>query len=461
MIVSCKGLTIFNTDGSVTYESAETLEHIITAHGHFPDKRAGKKGNEPENVEYATYGEKKFMFIGSERSSVVLVYSIADNADPEFIQLLPAAVKPEGLLVIPERNLFVAAGEKDDRGDKIRSALSIYQLQEKAPNYPSIVFSRAENELPTGWGALSGLSMDLQDDNIAYTVKDSFYDSSSILKIDIAKVPALITNDIRLTDTNGKLAAVDASLVNGDADMSVNLDPEGITTSANGGFWIASEGKGSIGSTTKPFKFENMLVHTSSTGVIEEVVTLPTEVSKRQLQFGFEGVASVMDGNTEILYVAFQRTWEGDTENHVRIGQYNTFTAEWAFFYYPLDAIESANGGWVGLSDTTYLGNDEFMVIERDNQAGPDAAIKRLYKFTVTGLTPLIDDGNDTTAYPIINKKLVEDLMGNLAASGGLTLEKIEGIAVTADGTVLVVNDNDGVDDSNGETQLLRLKNIL
>jgi hypothetical protein len=51
--------------------------------------------------------------------------------------------------------------------------------------------------------------------------------------------------------------------------------------------------------------------------------------------------------------------------------------------------------------------------------------------------------------------------MDELQATVGLTLEKIEGLAVTAQGTALVVNDNDGVDDSNGETQLLRLKDIF
>ena len=453
-----RGFTIFNIDGSVAYDPAESFEHIIMRHGHFPDKRAGKKGNEPENVEYGVFGGKKYMFVGSERSSVVAVYRIRANADPKFIQLLPASVKPEGLLAIPERNLFIAAGEADDRGDKIRSALTVYQLEKGESDYPTITSNNDENGLPIGWGALSGLSMDLSDSHTAYTVSDSFYDSSRIFSVDIAKIPARITGEIVLKDTNGALAAIDASLVNGDDEMTVNLDPEGITTSENGGFWLASEGRGTIGDSNKPFEFENMLVNVSSTGLIEQVVTLPTEIANRQQRFGFEGVASVMSGSTELLYVAFQRTWSGDEANHVRIGQYNTATGNWKFFYYPLDTAESINGGWVGLSEITSLGNDEFMVIERDNQGGPDAAIKRLYKFSIADMTPLADDGSDTVAYPVLAKTIVDDLMDDLAATGGLTLEKVEGLAVTADGTVLVVNDNDGVDDSNGETQLLRLK---
>ncbi|MCF6283069.1 MAG: esterase-like activity of phytase family protein [Candidatus Polarisedimenticolaceae bacterium] len=456
-----RGFTLFNIDGSVAYESAESVEHIITSRGHFPDKRAAKKGNEPENVEYGVYGDEEYLFVGSERSSVVLVYRITADFDPEFIQLLPAATKPEGLLAIPERGLFIAAGEEDSRADKIRSALTIYQLQDGTAHYPNIVSNNDLGDLPVGWGALSALSIDQQSDNLAYTVADSFYDSSRIFVVNIAEAPARINREILLKDTNGQLTAVDANLVNGDAEMSVNLDPEGIATSANGGFWLASEGKGTIGDLLKPFEFENMLLHISSDGLIKEVVTLPTEVADRQVRYGFEGVAAVMDGTTEMLYVVFQRSWRGDNDNRVRIGQYNTDTAKWRFFHYELDAVESINGGWVGLSDITSLGNDRFMVIERDNQGGPDAAIKRLYKFSIAGVTPLADDGSDTVAYPVLTKTLVDDLMDNLAATGGLTLEKIEGLAVTADGTVLIINDNDGVDDSNGETQLLRLPNLL
>lgn len=453
-----RGFTVFNIDGSVAYASGNSVEHTIVRHGHFPEKRAGKKGNEPENAEFAKFGKDKLLFIGSERASVALVYKLRKhNKAPKLIQVLPTAVKPEGLLAIPQHNLFVVAGEKDDRGDKIRSGLSIYKRGE-GKNYPTIVSKNRRDGTPIPWGALSGLAMDREDEDTVYTVQDSFYKKSRILKVDIDKTPAKITKEIILKDMMGKLAEINPSIVN--SDSTVNLDPEGIATRKDGGFWMASEGKGTLGSSSKPFETKNLLLRVSNKGLIEEVITLPATVNSRQVRFGFEGVTTVDTSKGEVIYVAFQREWAGDKEKHVRIGRYDTASNEWSFLYYPIEAPLSNNGGWVGLSDLTYLGNDEFAVIERDNQGGPDAAIKRIYKFSTVDLTPSEDNGA-APSFPVVSKQLVRDLMLDLKSTGGLVLEKVEGLAVLPEGDVLVVNDNDGVDDSNGETQLLKLKGLF
>ncbi len=143
----------------------------------------------------------------------------------------------------------------------------------------------------------------------------------------------------------------------------------------------------------------------------------------------------------------------GGDESSPRIGVYNTTSESWSFLYYPLDAVESQNGGWVGLSDLTAIGNGESLVLERDNQGGADAAIKRIYRFDASSLV----DG-DT-----IVKTLVRDLIseGDLSAPGGSLYEKVEGLTVTANNNVYIVNDNDGVDDNNGETQLINLGSTL
>jgi hypothetical protein len=48
-----------------------------------------------------------------------------------------------------------------------------------------------------------------------------------------------------------------------------------------------------------------------------------------------------------------------------------------------------------------------------------------------------------------------------LKAPKGLVPEKIEGLAVTKDGYVWIINDNDGVKDNNGETQLLNMGQLF
>ena len=181
-------------------------------------------------------------------------------------------------------------------------------------------------------------------------------------------------------------------------------------------------------------------------------MTLPDALNAVQLRFGFEGIAEYNGSG----YVAFQRVWpdaDGGTDPGARIGAYDLTAGTWRFFFYPLDPPESQNGGWVGLSDLTSLGDGRFLVVERDNQGGPDAAVKRLYTFDVNGAT----DGDTLT------KTLVRDLIveGDLTATGGLIAEKIEGSAVTADGDVYIINDNDGVDDNSGETNLINLGDIL
>lgn len=144
-----------------------------------------------------------------------------------------------------------------------------------------------------------------------------------------------------------------------------------------------------------------------------------------------------------------------------RIGRYDTVTEEWTSAYYPLDELTSPNGGWVGLSELTCLGCEKFAVIERDNQGGPDATIKRIYTFSIDDVS--FRDRSRTPNFDILDKTLARDILveGDFDSTGGLVPEKIEGLAVLCDGTTPIVNDNDGVDDSSGETQLVNLDPIF
>lgn len=463
-----RGFTIFNTKGEVVWNSGNTLDHMAARVGHYPDARSGNKGNEPENAEVGIFGDERYLFINSERSSLVFVYDVADPTRPEFKQVLPAAAGPEGALAIPSRNLLVVASEEDNRGDLLRSSVNIYSYGYSQKSYPTITSVDRSNGTPIPWSAMSGLSSDPMNKDRVYAVEDSFYGMNRIFSLDISTSPAMIIAETAIKDTNNVFAGVNAvplannSVAANDAtrigvfdsadlaaminsDKTVNIDPEGIAKASDGGFWIASEGSGTVGESNRPINSLNFIFKTDANGVIEKVISLPDALNANQLRFGFEGIAEYNGA----AYVAFQRVWSGDT--NVRIGIYDVAADSWKFLFYPLDQRESQNGGWVGLSDLTSLGNGAFLVLERDNQGGPDAAIKRLYRIETNGVA-------ENT---LLTKTLVKDLMADLAAPGGLTPEKIEGMTVLSNGEVLIINDNDGVDDNSGETQLLNLGTVL
>ena len=453
-----RSFTVFNTDGSVAYDSGSSLEHLMASIGHYNDKRSDAKGNEPENAEFGRFEGTDYLFVASERSSALVVYDLSKANVPAFKQVLPAGLAPEGVLAIPSRNLLITASEADDRSILSRSSLSIYQYQTAAAAYPTIQSVNRADGTPIPWAALSGLAA-APTGSLVYAVDDSFYASNRIFEIDTAVKPAKLQKEIRITDPNGKIAALAASLpdvadVNAfddtdlaamvNADKSVNLDPEGVAVASAGGFWLASEGSGTVNDAKYPIKSANLIFKLSATGVIEDIIQLPADVNAKQQRFGFEGVTE-SDGK---LVVAFQRAWTGDTLP--RIGVYDLTAKTWQFLFYPLDVVASPNGGWVGLSDITALGSGKFMVVERDNQGGPDARIKRLYRINLTGIA---DNA-------VLTKTLVRDVVNDLKTPGGQVPEKIEGLARLANGDVFIVNDNDGVDNNSGEVQLINLGKI-
>ena len=142
-----------------------------------------------------------------------------------------------------------------------------------------------------------------------------------------------------------------------------------------------------------------------------------------------------------------------------RIGRYQVASDSWSFYYYPLEQSFTDFEAWVGLSEITAIDDETFLVIERDNQANVDAVVKRIYQFSIVGLTPHAEpDLGEIPDFPVVEKFLEKDLMKGLRKAKGLILEKIEGMAISKKGDLYIINDNDGVDNSNGETQLLRIE---
>ncbi|MCU4181446.1 esterase-like activity of phytase family protein [Bosea sp. BH3] len=423
-----RGFTIFRKDGTVEFDSGSDVDHVAMALGHYPERRSAAKGSEPEGIEVATYGQDRLIFVGLERASLVLVYKDEGaGKTPRFLQALPGGIGPEGLLAIPQRDLFVSASETDV-GEKggARSAVTIYRRSEGPASYPTIQ-SADENGAPIGWGALSGLAADQTASGKLFAVTDSAYSPSRILEIDATGKPAKITGAITVT-RDGKPAAYDL---------------EGIATRPAGGFWLASEGNPE----NKDKPTQNILLRVSAKGEVEEEILLPEELAKQATRFGFEGVAITGTGADETVWLAVQREWKDDPKGKTKILTYKPATKAWGALHYPLS--QPAAGAWMGLSELTYLGNDTFAVIERDNLFGAKA-VKTLTTFSVKGLTPA---ALGSATIPTVDKTLLRDLTPDLMKAGGYGLDKVEGMTVDKAGNLFVVTDNDGVDDSSGETQ--------
>lgn len=222
---------------------------------------------------------------------MVGVYDVSDPAAPVRRQILPTSVGPEGAVAIPSRDIFIVATEVDERGNKIRAGISIYQLMEKdTPSYPSVVSADRENGSPIPFSALSGLAcgdspvLSTRLENKVFTVEDSFYQKSRMFVIDVSSFPYTLESEFRIMDSNGLLAAVEASVPLVNDDMTVNVDLEGIARSEQGGFWLVSEGRGTVGDESRPVEFPNLLLKVDDTGVITQVVMLPEEVNAIQVR---------------------------------------------------------------------------------------------------------------------------------------------------------------------------------
>lgn len=411
--------TIFNRDGSVVYESGASLERAIAEIGHYPEHRSKTKGVELESVEIATFGETQMAFVASERGSVIGVYDVTDPKAPVLKQLLPSGISPEGMVAIPQRDLLVSANEVDLRADGgAPSHVMIYQLAEGPAAYPMI--TSAGSEALIGWGAFSGLTADPKDAGKLYAVSDSVYAAApTIYSIDATQTPAKITS--AMTVTRG-------------GDAAQKLDLEGIAADGDGGFWLASEGRSDK-------LVPHAIYHVDAEGAIDQEIGLPEALLAQESRYGFEGITMVGD----TLWMAVQREWKDDPKGMVKLLAYNTKEETWGAVHYPLDA--PSDGAWMGVSEITVKG-DWAYIVERDNQIAGKAATKKLYRVAVSQLAPAELGGS----LPVVSKELVRDLVPDLGVLNGYIVDKVEGFTIDAAGTGWVVTDNDGVDDSSGET---------
>ncbi|WP_457939525.1 esterase-like activity of phytase family protein [Mesorhizobium sp. 10J20-29] len=426
-----RGFSIFSKTGEMLFDSGTAYEYEAAKVGHFLDARAGKKGIEPEGLETGKFGDDSLFFVTAERASLIATYKDA-GAEPQFLQLLPSGVAPEGLVAIPSRNLLVTANEADLAEDGgARSHVMIYERAEGPASYPMITSGLTDDGTPLGWGALSGLAADPEEAGKLYAVSDSFYKNSpAIFTIDTTQTPALITA---------------RTVVTRDGAPAQKLDLEGIAADGKGGFWLASEGR-----TDK--LTPHAILHVDAKGAVKDEIGLPDELMANEIRFGLEGITTVGEGDDMMLVMAIQREWRDDPKGQVKLLAYTPKTKEWSAVRYPLEKAET---GWIGLSEIT-AHDGKLYIVERDNLIGQASRIKRVYAVSLDGFKPEKLGGE----LPVVAKALVHDLMDDLKATGGYVIDKVEGFAIDKNGDAYAVTDNDGVDDSSGETLFLRLGNI-
>ncbi|NYG58491.1 hypothetical protein BJ980_001414 [Nocardioides daedukensis] len=417
-----RGWSVFDTTtGEVAWDAGNSFEQIAIRHGLHNNGRAAKKGAEPEGLAFEVIDGTPYAFVGSERSNFVAVYDMTEPTAPAFRQALATTNGPEGLLPIPSRDLLVVSSEEDDASANVRATVGIYELGKGRPEFPSVISADVDGQ-PIGWGALGALSGDPRDKDRLWAASDAAYATGRIHGVDVSRKPAVIDSVVEVTDAQGQRPKIDI---------------EGLHKRASGGFWLGVEGA------TGP---ENKVLKVSSTGRIVETIALPAEVTANLSKWGIEGVSAWGSGRNEQVYVALQRAIAGETR--ARIGRYNVADKTWDWFGYALDETTAEND-WIGLSEITVLDKNSVAVIERDKLNGPDAQLKRVRVVNVS-TKPTKD------VVPVTKAEAI-DVLPELRKFNGWTQEKLEGLAITRDGRVFSVTDNDGLDDATGETQLVEL----
>lgn len=257
----------------------------------------------------------------------------------------------------------------------------------------------------------------------------------------------------------------------------LGADLEGIAIAEDGSFWMVDE-------------YRPAIYHFDSTGVLIErfvpegtaaaagaapgtfgTEALPAVLAQRRQNRGFEAVA-YQDGK---VYAFVQSPLRNPTSlsngtlnglQNVRIVEFDPTMGTTRQFLYTLD---NPNLGTPGntrpdkIGDAVAIGNGQFLVVERDDDAidsDPAAQIeKKVYRFNlggatdITDLTDPIDLGGGV--FKTIDQMSLEELASvgvvpiqknlhvDLTTAGYNQVEKVEGLAFIDANTIAVINDND------------------
>ena len=196
-------------------------------------------------------------------------------------------------------------------------------------------------------------------------------------------------------------------------------------------------------------------------GTAEEVLDLAIAVPNLLSSRGFEGMAFSPDRST--LYPMLEGAVTGDPDISRRIYKFDVSSTEFTGLvgYYPVADPDNAIG------DFTPINENEFLVIERDNEQAEAAEFKKIFKIDISQVDK---DGYvaKEEVVDLLNIQDPNDLNGDGETTFDFPFVTIEDVLVIDENTILVANDNNypfsvgrspGID--NSEIILLELDESL
>ena len=255
----------------------------------------------------------------------------------------------------------------------------------------------------------------------------------------------------------------------------LGADLEGVVVAADGSFWMVDEYRPAI----YHFDLAGVLIKryvpvgtAAAAGMPigtygEEA--LPAIIAQRRQNRGFEGIA-FQDGK---LYAFVQSPMRNPTTTtngtlngwkYVRVIEFNpateTTTAQYVYIMdnnAPLGGLTDSRADKIG--DAVAIGNGEFLVVERDDDAiDSDPLVdiqKKIYRFNLSGATNVNALANIFPNGKTIEQMTLAELAASgitpiakylhvdLATAGYNTTEKVEGLTLVDCNTLAVINDND------------------
>ncbi|WP_290598598.1 phytase [Anabaena sp. AL93] len=150
---------------------------------------------------------------------------------------------------------------------------------------------------------------------------------------------------------------------------------------------------------------------------------------------GFEGMAFSPDRQT--LYPMLEGTVVGDPAGSVRIYKFDVASESYQGLVGRYQLASTSNA----IGDFTPINNNEFLIIERDNNQGTTAAFKKIFKVDFSKIDANGFVSKEEVA-DLLNIQDAKDLNGDGKTTYNMPFQTIEDVLVIDSKTILVANDN-------------------